>query len=74
MFILLIKKRYEINRWKKARIRTSNKKILSFLKEDKTEEAKAEYITFMSLLDKAVKAHLIKNGKAYRKQSRISKN
>ena len=66
------KKRYELNRWKKARIRTSNKKILAFLKEGKTEEYKTEYVSFMSLLDKAVKAHLIKNGKASRKKSRIA--
>lgn len=66
------KKRNELNRWKRARIRTANKNIVRLVLEGKFDQAKAEYKQFASLLDKAVKTDLIKKGSADRKKSRMA--
>jgi len=65
------KTRNNLNRWKRARIRTSKKKVISFIKDNDVESASAEYKIFTSLLDKAVKTRLINNKNANRNKSRI---
>jgi small subunit ribosomal protein S20 len=68
------KTRNTLNRWKRARVRNSKKKIISFIKNRETDKAIEEFTTFTSLLDKAVKTRLINPNNANRNKSRISRH
>jgi len=61
-----------LNRWKRARLRTSKKKILSFILNKDQQSALAEYKVFSSLVDKAVKSKLVKQNNASRNKSRLT--
>ena len=67
-------KQREANRKRKSSIRTSEKKLRTFVKENKKEEAKKEYQIFSSLLDKSAKTNVIHKNKANRKKSRLAKH
>lgn len=71
--IRVIGRRNELNRWKRARIRGSNKRLLDLIEAGKKEDAEKELTNFFSLLDKGVKTNLLKANAASRKKSRLAR-
>ncbi len=60
------------NAQQRSRLRTLDKKIRALVSEGKIEEAKAEYVTLSSFLDRASKVNLVHRHYASRKKSRMA--
>jgi|YNPNPStandDraft_1061719.scaffolds.fasta_scaffold21556_2 small subunit ribosomal protein S20 len=65
-------KRRELNKARKSRIKTLEKKYLRLLNDGKKEEAVKVFSELTSAFDKAVKVGTIHSGKANRKKSRLA--
>ena len=65
-------KRREQNRNKKAAVRTYEKKLRTFVGENKLDEAKEAYRVFTSLIDRAAKRNIYHKNTASRKKSRLA--
>ena len=66
-------KRRDANRQKKSAIRTTEKKVRSFVAEKKFDEAAQSLQVYSSLIDRAAKSNLYHKNAAARKKARLSK-
>jgi ribosomal protein S20 len=67
------KKNYKINLGRKKRMKETIKVYKKLIKDDKKKEAKEQLNTVYKVLDKLAKVNYIKEGKAKRIKSRLSK-
>ena len=71
--ILQTRKKTEINRFIKSRVRTKIKKIFSLIKLKNKDEAKLNFLSFESDVSKAMSKGVFKKNTASRLVSRLSK-
>ena len=71
--ILQTRKKTEINRFIKSRVRTKIKKIFSLIKSKNKDEAKLNFLSFESDVSKAMSKGVFKKNTASRLVSRLSK-
>ena len=72
-YIRVTKKNTASNKERKLAFRTSIKKLLILIKEEKKSEARKEFVNTQKTLDKATKTGIIKKNTAARKKSRLAK-
>ena len=71
--IIQTRKKTEINRFIKSRVRTKIKKIFSLIESKKKEEVKSNFLSFESDVSKALSKGVFKKNTASRLISRLSK-
>ena len=61
------------NRMAKSQLRTNTRKLLELVQSRSTEEAKKQYVSVASLLDRAVSKGVLHKNTAAREKHRLSK-